>query len=87
MTHYEPPIPGERCGEVEGGPIGLYAPKYDVESMYRYKSLFVEGEPVIATEKIHGQTAGSFMLLMRIGCTAVAVVSGRQRTKEILWST
>ena len=54
VTHYEPPIQGERCGEVEGGPIGVYAPKYDVESMYRYKSLFVEGETVIATEKIHG---------------------------------
>jgi RNA ligase (TIGR02306 family) len=54
VTHYEPPIPGERCGEVEGGPVGIYAPKYDVESMYRYKSLFVDGEPVIATEKIHG---------------------------------
>ena len=54
VTHYEPPIPGERVGEVEGGPIGIYAPKYDVESMYRYKRLFVDGEPVVATEKIHG---------------------------------
>ena len=54
VTHYEPPILGERCGEVEGGPVGVYAPKYDVESMYRYKRLFVDGEPVVATEKIHG---------------------------------
>jgi len=54
VTHYEPPIPGERIGEVEGGPVGIYAPKYDVESMYRYKRLFVDGEDVIATEKIHG---------------------------------
>ena len=54
VTHYEPPIPGERVGEVEGGPVGIYAPKYDVESMYRYKRLFVEGEPCVATEKIHG---------------------------------
>jgi RNA ligase (TIGR02306 family) len=54
VTHYEPPIPGERCGEVEGGPVGIYAPKYDVESMYRYKHLFREGEAIIATEKIHG---------------------------------
>ena len=57
VTHYEPPIPGERVGEVEGGPVGIYAPKYDVESMYRYKSLFVEGEPVLATEKLHGGNA------------------------------
>lgn len=54
VTHYEPPIPGERVGEVEGGPVGIYAPKYDVESMYRYKRLFNDGELVIATEKIHG---------------------------------
>jgi RNA ligase (TIGR02306 family) len=54
VTHYEPPISGERVGEVEGGPVGIYAPKYDVESMYRYKILFVPGEPVVATEKIHG---------------------------------
>jgi RNA ligase (TIGR02306 family) len=54
VTHYEPPIPGERVGEVEGGPVGIYAPKYDVESLYRYKRLFNDGEIVIATEKIHG---------------------------------
>jgi RNA ligase (TIGR02306 family) len=54
VTHYEPPLPGSACGEVEGGPVGIYAPKYDVESMYRYKRLFVDGEPVVATEKIHG---------------------------------
>jgi len=57
VTHYEPPLPGMACGEVEGGPVGIYAPKYDVESMYRYKRLFVEGEPVVATEKIHGANA------------------------------
>jgi RNA ligase (TIGR02306 family) len=54
VTHYEPPIPGERCGEVEGGPVGIWAPKYDVESMYRYKRLFEPRELVVATEKIHG---------------------------------
>ena len=54
VSHYEPPIPGERCGEVEGGPVGTYAPKYDVESMYRHRRLFEPGEPVVATEKIHG---------------------------------
>lgn len=54
ITHYEPPLPGSTCGEVEGGPVGIYAPKYDVESMYRHKHLFIEDEEVIATEKIHG---------------------------------
>jgi len=54
VTHYEPPLPGSSCGEVEGGPVGIYSPKYDIESMYRYKHLFLAGEEVIATEKIHG---------------------------------
>jgi RNA ligase (TIGR02306 family) len=54
VTHYEPPLPGSSCGEVEGGPVGIYAPKYDVESMFRHKHLFIPGEEVIATEKIHG---------------------------------
>jgi RNA ligase (TIGR02306 family) len=57
ITHYEPPLPASDCGESERGPEGLYAPKYDVESMYRYKHLFTPGEPVVATEKIHGANA------------------------------
>lgn len=57
VTHYEPPLPGSSCGEVEGGPIGIYAPKYDVESLYRFKRLFIHGEQVVATEKIHGANA------------------------------
>jgi tRNA-binding EMAP/Myf-like protein len=69
VTHYEPPIQGERCGEVEGGPIGIYAPKYDVESMYRYKSLFVEGETVIATEKIHGCVTSKALVSLANGET------------------
>lgn len=54
ITHYEPALPMSSGGEVEAPPPGVYAPKYDIESMYRYKHLFVDGEEVIATEKLHG---------------------------------
>lgn len=54
ITHYEPALPTNSGGEVEAPPSGVYAPKYDIESMYRYKHLFVDGEEVIATEKLHG---------------------------------
>ena len=58
VTHYEPPL--QSCGtggEAEPAPRGIFAPKYDVESMYRYAELFHDGEEVVATEKIHGANA------------------------------
>ena len=52
VVHYEPPdlITG---GENVGPPPG-YHPNYDVDTLYRYAHLFVFGEPVFITEKIHG---------------------------------
>lgn len=42
------------CNEDGVAPPGL-APAYtDIESLRRYRHLLVEGEPVVATEKIHG---------------------------------
>lgn len=55
VTHYEPPI---HCvgGEATKPPSG-YRPNYDVETAYRYPHIFVNGEPVWVTEKIHGANA------------------------------
>lgn len=53
VKHYEPPIRGQTGGEAAPAP-SIYAPCYDVESARRYGHVFVEGEPVIVTEKIHG---------------------------------
>lgn len=45
------------CVEDGPAPPGL-APAYtDIESLRRYRHLLVEGEPVVATEKIHGANA------------------------------
>lgn len=65
VTRYQPPEPGEpgspgyhpgRGMENERGPEG-WSPKYDVDSWFRYKHLFKEGEEVVATEKVHGASA------------------------------
>lgn len=57
IKRYEPPEPFITGGNNEGGPSGIYSPKYDVESYQRYRECFVEGEPVVATEKLHGTNA------------------------------
>lgn len=55
ITKYEPPIPIGMAGEV----CNLYGKtgKFDVENHQRYPDLFREGEPVVATEKLHGTFA------------------------------
>ena len=65
ITHYEPPpepIQGtsrRHTGADVGPPPPVpLAPKYDIESAYRYASeVFSEGEPVYVTEKLDGQNA------------------------------
>ncbi len=56
VTHYEPAMKLVD-GETEAAPSHFYAPKYDVESVYRYASLFTHGEMVYVSEKIHGANA------------------------------
>ena len=53
VTHYEPPITFESDTDCESAPEG-YFPKYDIEAMLRYASVFTPGELVWVTEKIHG---------------------------------
>lgn len=54
VTHYEPPMRCDTGGETAPAPKG-YAPVYDVESARRYaQEVLAPGEPIIATEKIHG---------------------------------
>lgn len=53
ITHYEPAMKLVD-GETEPAPTHFFAPKYDVESAYRYSRLFTPGEMVYVSEKIHG---------------------------------
>ena len=54
IEHYEPPMPMVSGGDNEKGPEGFF-PVYDIEDYNRYAAeVFVPGEEVVATEKIHG---------------------------------
>jgi len=62
ITHYEPPTMEELEGrrkhagdDVAPAPPMIYAPKYDVESVYKYASAFDAGELVYVSEKLDGQ--------------------------------
>lgn len=64
ITHYEPPSMDEVEGrrkhtgdDVASPPSMIYAPKYDVESVYKYATCFDPGELVYVTEKLDGQNA------------------------------
>lgn len=57
ITRYEAPLPKVAAEGSIGGPSGLYAPKFDVDSFQRYAACFHSGEQVVVTEKIHGASA------------------------------
>lgn len=56
IQRYEPPMPLSTGGESERGPVG-FRPAYDVDSWRRFREVFVPGEEVVVTEKIHGASA------------------------------
>lgn len=56
VTHYDPPAEASTGGEAALPPIG-YHPNYDVDSLRRYASVFVPGELVFVSEKVHGSSA------------------------------
>ena len=56
VERYEAPVPTSTSGEAAPAPRGRH-PAYDVEELRRYAELFVPGEPVWVTEKIHGANA------------------------------
>lgn len=52
ITKYEPVIPSHMQGEMQSTPdVSL---KFDIENIKRYPDIFVEGEEVVYTEKVHG---------------------------------
>lgn len=62
VTHYEPPLPGEkRGGFYMGGeaasPPSIYTVNYDVDAFRRYHHLFSPGELVVITEKLDGASS------------------------------
>lgn len=56
VTHYEPPSAVSTGGENVPAPSGFH-PVYDIESIYRYPTIFQAGEPVLLSEKLDGASA------------------------------
>lgn len=55
VEHYNPPEPIDTSGEASKAPEGLgHLGKYDLEAYKKYKNVFVEGEEVWISEKLHG---------------------------------
>lgn len=67
ITRYEPPLPASGGGEAESPPPVLHF-TYDVETWYRYKDLFLPGEEVVVSEKIHGASARYVWAEGRLWC-------------------
>jgi len=58
VTHYEPPATKEKLtpGDCEAAPVQVS--KYDVDTLRKYRYVLTDGEPVMVTEKCHGQNIG-----------------------------
>ena len=54
VTKYLPPVPTRFSGTHRGGP-NL---SYDIENIESFPDVFVDGEPVVMTEKLHGTWCG-----------------------------
>ncbi|GIG59218.1 RNA ligase [Longispora fulva] len=52
ITKWVPAVPVHMAGEVE--PAADLLPWVDIENIKRYPAIFEPGEPVVATEKLHG---------------------------------
>lgn len=53
VTKYEPPVPIAMAGEIYNGGQNIGV-NYDIENIKNYPNVFVEGEEVQVTEKLHG---------------------------------
>lgn len=84
VIHYEPKIHGHfTTGGDNVTPPRGFLPNYDVLNFRKYSGVFVDGEEVIATEKIHGANA-------RFSCVDDVMFCGsrkfwKQKNETNLW--
>lgn len=60
IIKYEPVIPSHMSGEVFNA--GFSPIRFDIEPIEKHESDFVEGEPIVITEKLHGTFTGISVL-------------------------
>lgn len=78
VTKWVPPVPVHMSGDMTPAPDLL--PWVEIENIKRYPALFADGEPVIATEKIHGTAC----LLTYVAQTGEVFVSSKGFGKQRL---
>ena len=86
VEHYEPELHGACTGgEAEQAPAELsQLPKYDVDAMRRYSTIFRPGELVMVTEKIHGANSRFCFMDGRMWCGSRSQWK-RQEEGSIWW--
>jgi RNA ligase (TIGR02306 family) len=83
VTHYDPPLPISTGGESIKPPPG-YRPAFDVESLRRYATVFIPGETVFVSEKVHGAN-GRFTYLEDGGFFCGSRTEWKQESADNLW--
>jgi len=83
VTHYDPPLPISTGGESIKPPPG-YRPSFGVESLLRYASVFIPGETVFVSEKIHGAN-GRFTYLEDGGFFCGSRTEWKEESADNLW--
>ena len=83
VTHYDPPLPISTGGETIKPPPG-YRPAFDVESLRRYASVFIPGETVFVSEKVHGAN-GRFTYLEDGGFFCGSRTEWKEESDDNLW--
>jgi RNA ligase (TIGR02306 family) len=83
VTHYDPPMPISTGGESIKPPPG-YRPSFDVESLRRYASVFIPGEIVFVSEKIHGAN-GRFTYLEDGGFFCGSRTEWKEESADNVW--
>jgi RNA ligase (TIGR02306 family) len=89
IVKWVPPIPVHMSGQVE--PAAELLPWVDIENIKRYPLIFEPGEPVVATEKIHGTAClythapeGEFVSSKGFGAKGLGLVRDE---KNLYWRT
>jgi len=84
IVRWEPPLELSTRGDAERPcPALATVPKYDVENWRRYGDLFLQGEEVFVTEKIHGANARFSFTEDRMWCGSRS--QWKRQDKTDLW--
>lgn len=82
ISQYIPKVPSDMSGEIEAITEYEFKTNHDVEQFGVYASEFVEGERVVATEKLHGSQFVGYCKLDASGKVAAKWVSSKGQSSK-----